>query len=359
MTDITDTIDELTPEWFTAALRETNTIGRDTTVTHTRFSRFGAGQLAAVIRAELTYDQEADGPSSVIVKQPSTDPGSRGIGTGLGMYRAEVNFYEQIAPQVGIASPRVYWSRLEEETGRFTLVIEDLSGHAEVGDLLNQATPEQVELALAELIRLQAPLWDAPWISQREWLSDLKATRMFFGGAVQTVGPFLDRFGDRMEDHQLDLVRRLAPHANEVVDKIWYPPFVVAHGDYRLDNMMFGIADGTPPLTLVDWQTTRAAPPGLDLAVFLATCVDVDARRATEQDLLQRWIDGLVEAGVRNFGYRQARENYRAASLYPFLICVATAVTLEQSERGDRMWAQIIRGAAELVTDTEADRLLL
>jgi aminoglycoside phosphotransferase (APT) family kinase protein len=359
MTDITDTIDELTPEWFTAALRETNTIRPDATVTHTRFNRFGAGQLAAVIRAELTYDGKTDGPSSVIVKQPSTDPGSQGIGTGLGMYRAEVNFYEQIAAKVDIASPRVYWSRLEQETGRFTLVIEDLSGRAEVGDLLNQATPEQVDLALAELIRLQAPLWGAPWISEREWLNDLKATRMFFGGAVQAVEPFLDRFGERMEDHQLDLVRRLAPHAAEVVDKIWHPPFVVAHGDYRLDNMMFGIADGTPPLTLVDWQTTRAAPPGLDLAVFLATCVDIDARRNNEHEHLQRWVDGLAEAGVKNFGYNHARESYRAASLYPLLICVATAVTLEQSERGDRMWAQIIRGAAELVTDTEAARILL
>jgi hypothetical protein len=44
--------------------------------------------------------------------------------------------------------------------------------------------------------------------------------------------------------------------------------------------------------------------------------------------------------------------------LYPLLICIAAAATLGQTERDDRLWRQISQGAAALVTDTEADRIL-
>jgi hypothetical protein len=40
------------------------------------------------------------------------------------------------------------------------------------------------------------------------------------------------------------------------------------------------------------------------------------------------------------------------------LICIATAAALSQTERDERLWRQISQGAATLVTDTEADRLI-
>jgi long-chain acyl-CoA synthetase len=48
----------------------------------------------------------------------------------------------------------------------------------------------------------------------------------------------------------------------------------------------------------------------------------------------------------------------RSASLYPLPICIATSATLGHTERDDRRWRQISRGAAALVTDTEAERSL-
>jgi hypothetical protein len=358
MTVIADTIAELTPQWFTGALRESGTIDANTAVSAADCVEFGVGQTASLVRASLTFRGAGSGPASVIVKEPSVDEGRRGLATGMGFYRSEVRFYEEVAQRVNVVAPRSYWCAVEEATGRFTLVIEDLSGNAESGDMLLGATPEQAKLAITALVGLQAPLWDNPWIYQREWLNDFTTTRLFFEAASHGLQPFLDRFGDSLGTDQIGLVERLAPRAGKAFDAIWRPPFVVAHGDYRLDNMMFGTAADAPSICIVDWQTVRIGPPGIDLAVFLATCVDVETRRATEQALLRAWVEGLNHAGVQNFTFDDAWQSYRSASLYPLLICIATAATLGQTERDDRLWRQISQGAAALVTDTEAERIL-
>lgn len=352
------TLAELTPEWFTAALREGGTIPADATVTAADCGFIGTGQLGSVAQVRLTYAGAPDAPAQLIVKQPSTDEGSRGMGVAMGVYRSEVRFYEQVAPLVDASVPTPHWSALEEETGRFTLVLDDLTGVTEVGDMIAGATPEQADLAIAELVPLQAPLWDSPQLHELEWLGDLSGTRMLFDAVPGAVEPFTERFGPRVEPHQLELVQRLAPRAPEVVDRVWQPPFVVAHGDYRLDNMLFGTGGEEAPLTVIDWQACRLAPPGLDAAIFLSTCLDIEERRASERKRLERYVEGLGAAGVTGFTFDDAWQSYRASSLYPFLLCVFTAVTLEQTERGDAMWTKLLQGAAELILDTEADTVL-
>lgn len=354
---IAETFEDLTPDWFTYALRAGGTIGADASVTSVDVHHIGTGQLGSVTLAKLEYDGATD-PASLVVKQASRDAGSRGMGVVMGVYRSEVRFYQEIAPLVDVHTPALHWGALEEETGRFTIVLDDLSPGADVGDMLAGATAEEALLAIGELVGLQAPLWDDPRLRERPWLGDLSGTRMLFGAVPAAVEQFKARFGERIESHHMALIEALAPRAPEIVDALWKPPLVVAHGDYRLDNMFFGRAPSAPLLTVIDWQTTCLAPPGLDAAVFLASSVDTETRRAIERGLLEEYVDGLAEAGVRGFGYADAWESYRAASLSPFLLSVFTSITLEQTERGDAMWTQLLQGAAELVADTEAARLL-
>jgi hypothetical protein len=357
-TPIADTLDDLTPDWFTSALREGGTLGPEASVTRADCHYIGTGQLGSVALAQLTYDGASGAPATLVVKQPSTDAGSRGLGAQMGVYRSEVRFYEEVAPLVAVAAPGLHWSALEEDTGRFTLILDDLSDTAVVGDMMAGATPDQVRLALEAVVELQAPLWDDPRATERPWLADLGGTRMLFGAVPTAVEPFRERFGDRVGPERLALVERLAPRAPEVVDKVFKPPFVVAHGDYRLDNMMFGTAPGAPGISVLDWQACRLGPPGLDAAIFLSSCLDADTRRASERDALQVYADGLAAAGVTGFGFDDVWESYREASLYPFLLCVFTSITLEQTERGDAMWTQLLSGAADLVADLDAGAVL-
>ena len=63
----------------------------------------------------------------------------------------------------------------------------------------------------------------------------------------------------------------------------------LVHGDYRLDNMLFGTAGADRALTVVDWQTVSWGPALTDLAYFLGCALPAQDRR----DALRRVAAGL------------------------------------------------------------------
>jgi hypothetical protein len=359
MTQIADTVGELTHEWFTDALREGGTIPAQAVVASAESRLIGTGQLGLVALAELRYDGAGeDAPTSVVVKLPSEDAGSRGLGAAMGVYESEVRFYQKIAPRLPDAAiPRMHWGQVDPQTGRFTLVIDDLSPTAEVGDMVGGGTLAQAELAIGELVKIQAPLWNEPRLHDQAWLG-LARTEMLFSAVAPALEPFVERFGERLDPAHVDLARRLIPKAPRCVKKVWKPPFVVGHGDYRLDNMLFGCVPGAPPISVIDWQGARLAPPLLDAAIYLGSCLGLDERRIHEEELLRGYHEKLCAAGIDGFSFADCLESYRGSSLYPFLLTVAVSVTLARTERGDQMWAQLFSASADVVRDTGAAALL-
>ena len=362
MTKIIDSVEELTAEWFTGAMRAGGTLAPDATVTEANSRLIGTGQLGLVALSELTYDGDADGaPATVVVKLPSSDAGSRGMGAAMGVYESEVRFYHEIAPRLGDVIPRMHWGEVEPATGRFTLVIDDLSPGAAVGDMVGGGTIGQAELAIGAMAAIQAPLWDSAELREKSWLG-IHKTEMLFGAVAPAVDLFVERFGERVQPDHLELARRLAPKAAGSAQRLWQPPFVISHGDYRLDNMMFRKGShpphAAPPIQVLDWQAVRMGLPGLDAAIFLGSCMTIDERHAHEERLLRDYHARIVDAGVEDFSYDDLRESYRVSSLYPFLICVAVSVTLQRTERGDQMWAQLFTNSAAIAAETNAGALL-
>ncbi|HEX6388585.1 MAG TPA: phosphotransferase [Solirubrobacteraceae bacterium] len=347
---IADRPEELTPEWFTAVL------GRP--VAAVDAAPIGTGQVGLVLRAELTYDGDASppAPSSLVVKIPSPDPGSRQMATAMGLYEGEVRFYSEIAPRLGPAVPAMHWAAFEDG-GRFTLVLDDLSDGSVVGDMVAGCGADEATLAIGALARFQAPVWDDPGLPSRPWLGHAK-TDLLFGAVAPSVPVFVERFADRLAPEHIALVERLAPKAAGYRECVWRPPYVIAHSDYRLDNMLFGNGDGAPPISVVDWQGARLGPPLLDAAVFLASCVSTEQRRALEHDLLRAYHADLRAARITGFSFDDCLDSYGRCSLWPFLLGVAVSVSVVQTERGDAMWTRLMSGAAQLVLDTGADRLL-
>lgn len=349
-------ITELTPAWFTGVLHDAGTIGEETVVTAVDADPIGTGQVGRVLRARLRYDGPA-GPPSLVVKVPSLDAGSVRMATAMGLYEGEVRFYTEVAPRLGPVLPTVHWAESDAD-GRFILVLDDLSGRAEVGDMVAGCDAERAALAIGALPAMQAPVWNDPELPSRPWL-DATRTDMLFAAVEPALPLFLQRFGDRLSPDHLSLARELAPRAAGYRERVWRPPYVIAHCDYRLDNMLFGRAADDPPICVVDWQGARLGPPLLDAAVFLASCLDSAERRAVEHDLLRAYHDRLCAMGVAGFSFDDCLDSYRRSSLWPFLLGIVVSVTIEQTERGDAMWARLIGGAAELVLDTRAAQLLV
>ena len=65
------------------------------------------------------------------------------------------------------------------------------------------------------------------------------------------------------------------------------------HGDYRLDNMLFGRPGSRRDLTVVDWQTVGWGPAMTDVSYFIGCALPVEDRRNHYEDLLRAYHEGL------------------------------------------------------------------
>ena len=260
-TDIVERPADLTVDWLTAALGA----GRSTEF---GFERIGTGQMSECYRVGLTYADGDDGPSSVVLKVAATDPVSRQTGLALGLYEREVRFYTDIAPGIDGPVAPCHHAAFDTETGAFHLLLGD-AGPAVVGDEIRGATAEQAMLALSELGRMHAPLLGDTALASADWLNRESPMNQALIG--QLYAGFVDRYGDRIAPAHREVCERLVASFDAYVASEAAPqrPHGLVHGDYRLDNMLFGEPGADRPLTVVDWQTVTWGPAMTDVAYFL------------------------------------------------------------------------------------------
>ena len=317
--------------------------------------RIGTGQVGLNIRFSL----DGDGPlRSVVGKFTSDDPTSRATGVTLRNYEREVRFYREIVDTVGIRTPACYVAEWDPESGDIVILLEDLAP-AEPGDQIAGTSPSKAAIALDELARLHAPRWDDPHLDDIDWLSrttpeSAEMVQMLY----QAMWPgFVERYADRLPRSVLDLGERFGSRVGA-----WAaapgPPYTVTHGDYRLDNMLFGTGEGGYPLAVVDWQTPGHGPGAGDCAYFIGAGLTVDDRRLHEHDLVHHWHRALEVHGVEDYPFDQAWEDYRALSFGGLLMAVVASMIVGQDERGDRMFLAMAERHGIACLDLDAEALL-
>jgi hypothetical protein len=274
-------------------------------------------------------------------------------------YEREVRFYQEIASTVTIRTPACYAADLDLATGDFVLILEDLSP-AVPGDQVVGCSLAQAELALVELAGLHGPRWGDPTLAAVDWLSRTTAeTALQIQALYQGVWPgFVAAYGASLTGEQLGLAERLgASMAAWLTDRD--APRTVTHGDYRLDNMLFGTDEGGYPLAVVDWQTPGHGAPTADASYFLGAGLPVDLRRRHEQDLLRRYHDALAHFGVTGYRWARCWEDYRSFSLGGVLMAVVASMVVGADERGRAMFTAMAQrhtthaldvGAADFLT---------
>jgi hypothetical protein len=347
--------DELTASWFTQALGDGSR-----SVAGVRLDHMDIGAMCRMVRAHLTWDGGAGGapgPASVIVKFPTADAGTLGLARAMRMYELEVCFYRDLVPLLDAVSvPICHLAELDQSTGAFTLVLEDLSVASRPGDVLAESTADECALVLSELAGLQATTWDAPATKAMPWLADPQRTVQLFDSMPAGLEPFLTRFGHALEPDQVDLFERVIPQAGKWI-RSWRGPTVVQHGDLRSDNVLFSRDPAAPQATLVDFQTVRLGPPGVDPAYFVGSSLSTATRRTTERDLITDYHQRLTAAGVVGFDFNACFEAYREGALYAVYLFCGLASQVASSERVDRVIADQTRRYAAMAIDLDAARL--
>ena len=344
---------DMTIDWFAAALGEGGGLG-GAEIVDLEIEPVEGGLIARMVHARLTYDRETQAPASVVVKYPSDDEGSRGLALAIGMYELETRFYQDIAPLLAdMRVPRCYWAELDAQSGMFNLILEDLTGRTRTGDVLRAATLDDCASALGQLVNFQAPLWNSPIVAGMEWLADPRRTLGVFDALPAGLEPFVARFGAGLDPAHVALFESVLPRAGEWV-RSWKAPTVVQHGDFRSDNLLYSKPAGLAPPFVIDFQTVRLGPPGLDAAYFLGSSLPTHDRRAAERDLIVEYHQRLLKAGVEDFDFDACWSSYREGAMYGVYLFVGMASQVESTERGDRIIVDQIRRYADMALDLEA-----
>jgi hypothetical protein len=340
-------------EWFKSALGGAGLL-TEADLTGVDLEPVGGGVLARMVKATLTYAGPTTAPASVVVKYPTDDPGSLGLVQAMGFYELETRFYQDVAPLVpdmGLA--HCHLAQLASDNLNFNLILEDLSDSAVAGDVLKAATADECSRALGELVAFQAPLWNSSKVAQLDWLANPGRTIGTFDALPAGLETFVTRFGDRLDPAHIALFESVLPRAGEWV-RSWKAPTVVQHGDFRSDNLMYPKDASSDRTVVVDFQTVRLGPPGLDAAYFLGASLPTDQRREIERDLVAEYQQRLASAGVQDFDFDAAWAAYREGAMYGVFLFVGMGAQVEDSERAVSVITDQIRRYADMAIDLEA-----
>lgn len=356
-------IGDITPAWLTAALNEAGLLSGAQIVSFRHEAvPGGSGLFGTVERLVPEYEPaDADAPASFIVKIPIADEGPRSIGLMLRIYEREARFYQDLASQIPLTTPRCYCTRMDPENGRFILILEDLSGRR-LGDQVAGWSVEDAEIAVGELARLHAHAWDERNLAPYSWLPAANAPELLAliqGGYQQSWGPFAAHFGDQLPPAILAAGEALAAKLPALSDLLAAAPRTLVHGDYRMDNMIFGIGANDPPFSIIDWQLVARARGVFDFAYFMAQGGDPDRRKAEEMRLLKRYHALLEEQGVAGYSYDQCLRDYRASILYSLVYIVISVGSLQNADaRMQQLFAAALERTVRAIDDLDATELM-
>jgi hypothetical protein len=342
-------VSECTSEWLSKAL--------NTTITSFESKRIGTGQVSAVHRLTLHYGvDETPGPATIILKVPSEDEGSRQAGILLGLYERETKFYTDVAPQIqGGAVSQCYHASFDDKTGAFSLLFSD-AAPSTVGDEIHGATLEQAKLAVKELGVIHGQALRNKGLKESEWLNRAPPINQDMMQGLTTE--FLEIYKDNIPENHAYVAKQMVAVFDEMTEH-WRKPDVVnglIHGDYRLDNMLFGTEGAERALTVVDWQTVTMGPFMSDFAYFLGSSIPTELRRQHTDELLQIYYEALgADSSVT---LEQCKQGLRTQCFFGITMSIISPIMVERTERGDEMFMAMFARSCEQVLDLNALEVL-
>ncbi|MGE3074911.1 MAG: oxidoreductase family protein [Dehalococcoidia bacterium] len=324
----------------------------------------GVGFLGELARVRPAYAGAgaAEAPASLIVKLPTQVPEPRGMAGMLGLYEREIGFYKELAPKLTVRIPTAYHAEYHAADANFALILEDIQG-AKVGDQLASCPIDQATLAVRELAKSHAAWWQSDALASYPWLPSrghpfyqyLKA------GHIQGLTVFQEKFSSHFDPMITRCVVGLGEKYDEYLESLFDRPLTLVHGDYRLDNMMFGAAGSPNEFVVLDWQLCSMGLNTQDLQYFISGNLKKDAIAANTEMLLDTYHETLRQAGVAGYSRQQLADDYARTSLLLGFYIVTGITTIDPeaySQRGHDLIEALFGSLVDSMLRYEAERFL-
>jgi hypothetical protein len=318
--------DDITDSWLTEVLRDSGTMRHATVTSHVTEPVKAEIGAATLVRLVLDYDEAEDGaPRSVVAKLPSTRDIRSSQDIWAGRLR-EVRFYQHLSTDPGIPTPRCYHAEIDERSGAFVLLLEDLSD-CRVGTV--DGRPEDAELAVRHLAQFHAHWWNSERLRDMRWFRlcpDPTAP-----GVDSTVTQLRDELGAAFFRVREVFGRKLPQPVGVVAEwlvaggaeRLLNPDdtelhggaLTLVHGDYHPAQIFFPAESGGR-FVVFDWETVHVANGGQDLARIIVYGLAIDQRADWEDRLVRLYHATLTSQGVIEYDIDRCWLDVRHGLLY-------------------------------------------
>lgn len=350
------TIDGLDSGWLTAAMRRSGRLAPTESVTLVGVESMTAGTAFSTMMYRLILDGPAGAPRTAILKLPIDAP-VRALLDGIGAYRRELSFYQELATALPVRVAEAYIAEMSSETTDFVLLLEDLTD-LQPGDQLTGLTVAQAEGAVDYLAAFHGWAWEHPRLGEfADRFPPLdgpvgSAMQRQFGQVFETTWPGVRehmsgdalKIGDALPDLLPFFIKELAS------------PRTIAHGELRAENLFLSPDGG---ILMVDFQTVAQEAGVIDIAYLIPQSLTTDIRRGRDEGLIRRYHDGLLSAGVEGYSFEQAWRQYRLAVAFNLILPGVAFMTFASiGDRGQRLLIEMVQRASAAINELDCFALI-
>jgi len=305
-------VDELRADWFAHVLQRDIT---EATVLDRSSGTTGRARVALV--------GEPGVPATVFVKLQPFGEQQRALVDHTGMGVTEARFYRDLATELPVRVPSVWFS--ETEGADYIMVLEDLEATG-----CQFPTPEDADIEgrardiVEQLALLHAPFWESSRFhdgADLAWLAE-RGSRGGAGGRAY-IEHAVQVLCDQMDDAFHRIAEIYLARTEDVIAQWRTGPGTLVHGDSHLGNLFVDCVAGNRT-GFLDWAVVCQAPGIRDVAYTMCNSVPPDIRASIERELVDRYCELLDDAGVK-LDPAVAWNQYRVHAVYSWVAATATA----------------------------------
>jgi aminoglycoside phosphotransferase (APT) family kinase protein len=308
----------------------------------------GIGQVGEF--NQVLVETETGQSTKLFLKLRAPIEGMHAVALRYKMYEKEVRFYNELAAQTNVRTPRVIYADYDPETENVALLMEYMEGWTSP-DQLTGASHNQTVAAIKQLTAINAPFWDRtaelPWLPTMQtdymqlMIPDMQACRDIFW----------ERFGDALPISEQDYAL-IIDQWPAILDGLCEGTLTFTHYDYRVENMFFSADESE--VAVIDWQLIGALRAGWDLAYLLSTNILTEQRRANEQQYIDLYLQQMAEQGVQ-YSETELRHDMKWSLLGLCSIAVIGGSNFDAAnERSFQLFKQISIRLFEAIADHDA-----
>lgn len=332
----------------------------DKQAVETRVSRVDIDSIDIGTTTRVRIVVEHDGPKSLpnkwFVKFPSLSYRARLITALPRLLHTEVRFYQQIAPAVPVTRPKILAGQSKFGQGA-TLVLSDVTeSGATPGHPSDILSVSQAAMVIEQLAQFHACFWNQVdhdpnyrWLAASvRRLEDTLGTFL----AVPLMKRGLQLAGNLVPPALYEPIMRYAKNRKQAMSFLSAGIQTLIHHDCHPGNLYWNQSNPG----FLDWQLVRIGEGVSDISYFLATALDSETRRRHENDLLDTYLQILIEKGIKALDKPSLMQRYRAHLAYALEAMIVTLAVGNLMPLASNL--EFIRRTAKAVEDHDVFSIL-